>query len=147
MYKELSIGETKNIIQNLQNKLELYLRKKQINFDKTQPKSSKIKDIVVSNSNTNFDCFTTYMIKDEECDDKIYKLQQEILAYQTYLNKEIMRMKKNDDLPLIVYLKEEEKMSWREIDKLLNHGEDYSRTKYKRYKKEQKMKLTRFDPV
>ena len=76
------------------------------------------------------------MIKDEECDDKIYALKDSILAYEKYLNNELNRMREYDDVSLIVYLKEEEQWSWREIDKFLNLGDDYSRTKYRRYKKE-----------
>lgn len=136
LQNKLSIRETKNIIKQLQNELELYMEKKQINFDRTQPSSSKIKEVITSRSNSIFDSFTSYMIKDEECDDKIYALKDSILAYEKYLNNELNRMREYDDVSLIVYLKEEEQWGWGEIDKFLNLGYDYSRTKYKRYKKE-----------
>jgi hypothetical protein len=133
--RTLTIRETKNIIKQLENELELYLEKKQINFEKTQPSCTKLKDIIVNKGNTIFDSFTTYMIKDEECDDRIYELKGKILAYEKYLNNELDRMREYDDIPLIIYLKEERQWNWRDIDKYLNLGEDYSRTKYKRFKK------------
>jgi len=47
-------------------------------------------------------------------------------------------MSKYDEISYIAYLKEEEGKSWREIDKILHHGEGYSKLKFMRYKKEQK---------
>ena len=125
-----------NEIEKLENQLENQLRKKQINFERQLPKASKIKDIVVFGGNQIFDAFTSYMIKDEEYDNEIYSLQEKLLADQTLLIKEIQRMKKYDDtIPLIVYLREEKKWNWREIDKFLNYSDDVSRIKYFRYKK------------
>ncbi len=130
----MTLKEIKNHITKLQNNLNFYMKKKQINFEKTQPSSIKLKDLVVDGGFKNWDPFISYMIKDEECDKEIYSIQKELLAYQELLVDEIIRMKKSDDIPLIVFLKEEEKMSWKQIDKYLNYGYDYSRTKYKRFK-------------
>ena len=130
----MTLKEIKNHITKLQNNLNFYMKKKQINFEKTQPTSIKLKDLVVDEGFKNWDPFMSYMIKDEECDKEIYSIQKELLAYQELLVDEIIRMKKSDDIPLIVFLKEEEKMSWKQIDKYLNYGYDYSRTKYKRFK-------------
>lgn len=134
----MTLKETFNIINKLKNDLDLELAKKKINFDKTQPKASKIQEVIVNKSNAIFDTFTAYMIKDEECDSKILSLQSQLLAHQTYLLKEIKRMKQYDDISLIIFLKEEIGWSWKEIDKELNYAADTSRTKYKRFKKEQK---------
>jgi len=134
----MTLKQAKNEIIKLENELDLYLTKKKINFERTQPQASKIKDIVVSRGINIFDSFSSYVIKDEECDDKIYSLQESILAYKQYLNKELNRMRTYDDITLIVYLKEEENWSWREIDRYLNYAEDTSRTKYKRFKKDRK---------
>ena len=134
----MTLKETFNIINKLKNELDLELTKKKINFDKTQPKASRVQEVIVNKSNAIFDTFTTYMIKDEECDSKILSLQSRLLAHQTYLLKEIKRMKQYDDISLIVFLKEEMCWNWKEIDKELNYAEDTSRTKYKRFKKEQK---------
>lgn len=134
----MTLKECKNEIQRLQNNLRFYLNKKKINFEKTQPSSIKLKEITVDGGFKDWDPFMSYMIKDEECDKIIYLDQQELNNYQTWFTNEIIRMKKFDDVALIVYLKEEEHMNWKDIDKLLDYAEDTSRTKYKRFKKVKK---------
>ncbi len=133
--QELTIRSAKNNIKQLENELDVYLTQKNINYLKTQPKAMQIKDIVVDSSHTNFDSFLNYVSKDEEYDSKIYGLLASIYSYKSYIAKEIQRMSEYDEIGYIIYLKEEEKKSWREIDKILHHGEDYSRIKYYRYKK------------
>ena len=131
--KDLTIREAKNLIKQYQNELDVYLTQKNINYLKTQPKAMQIKDIVVDSSHVNIDSFLNYVSKDEEYDSKIYGLLASIYSYKSYIAKEIQRMSEFDEIGYIVYLKEDERKSWREIDKILHHGEDYSRTKYKRY--------------
>ena len=134
----MTLKECKNEIQRLQNNLRFYLNKKKINFEKTQPSSIKLKEITVDGGFKDWDPFMSYMIKDEECDKEIYILQKELNNYQTWFTNEMLRMQQYENLPLIIYLKEEEKMNWKKIDKLLNYGNDYSRLKYNRYKKNSK---------
>ena len=131
----MTLKECKNEIQRLQNNLRFYLNKKKINFEKTQPSSIKLKEIMVDGGFKDWDPFMSYMIKDEECDKEIYILQKELNNYQTWFTNELLRMIRYDDLPLIVYLKEEENKNWKDIDKLLHYAEDTSRTKYKRFRK------------
>lgn len=131
--KDLSLKEIKNQIWELKNKLDFYLTQKKINFTKTQAGAIQYKD-VISSSNSIFDKYTHYVIKDEEYDNTIYSLQESLASYEQLLVKEMKRMSKYDEVGLICYLREEEHKSWKQIDKLLHRGEDYSRTKYKRYK-------------
>ncbi len=133
--KKLTIREAKNEILRLEHELDLYLTKRNINYLKTQPGAMQIRDIVVDSSHTNFDSFLNYTIRDEEYDTKIYGLLASIYGYKKYIAKELERMSKYDEIGYIVHLREEEKMSWREIDKILHHGEGYSKLKYIRYKK------------
>lgn len=127
--KHLTIKEVKNEIRKLENELDIYATKKQINFLKTQPGAVKLKDVIVDSSHTNLDIFLDYLVRDEENDSKIYSLLTSIYSYKAYIAKEIERMSKYDEIAYIEYLKYEEKKSWRQIDRLLNRGEDYSRTK------------------
>ena len=133
--KHLTIREAKNEIKKLEHELDVYATKKNVNFLRTQPGAMKIQDIVVDSSHTNFDSFLNYTIRDEEYDTKIYGLLASIYSYKLYIAKELKRMSEYDEIGYITYLREEEKKSWREIDKMLHRGDDYSRTKYKRYKK------------
>ena len=133
--KRLTIKEAKNEVERLENELEVYCTQRNINFLKTQPGAVKPKDIVVDSTRTNFDSFLNYVVRDEEYDTKIYGLLASMYSYKSYIAKEKERMSKNDEISYIRYLKEEEKKSWREIDQMLHHSEDYSRLKYNRYKK------------
>lgn len=134
----MPLKEVKSRILKLENSLELELTLKKINFEKTQPRSSKIQSVLVSKSSKIFDKFTHYVIKDVEMDNKILLLQKELLSYEKYYFDEIARMLKYEDITLIIYLREEEKLSWKQIDSILNNGTDYSRKKYEAYKKEAK---------
>lgn len=137
--KHLTIREAKNEIEQLEHELDVYATKKNINLLKTQPRAMQIKDIVVDSSHTNFDGFLNYVIRDEEYDTKIYGLLASIYSYKSYIAKEIQRLAKYDEIGYIRYLKEEEGKTWKEIDKMLHHGEGYSRVKYSRWKNDQKV--------
>ena len=132
--KHLTIKEAKNEIKKLEHELDVYLTHKNINFLKTQPKAMQIKDIVIDSSHTNIDVFLNYVSRDEEYDNKIYGILASIYSYKSYIAKEIQRFSQEDEIGYIRYLKEEEKKSWREIDRMLHYAEGYSRTKYNRYK-------------
>ena len=119
--KHLTIKEARNEIIALENELDLYLTKKKIHFSKTQPGSTKI-DIVNSKTNTIFDRFTHYVIKDEELDSKIYWLQQSILSYQEYIIKEMKRISENGGSEMIVFLRDEEKLPWKDVAKYTNYS-------------------------
>lgn len=136
--RSLTIKEAKNEIKKLENELDVYLTKKEINRIKVLPSAARIKDIVVDSSHINLDNFLNYINRDEELDTKIYELLASIYAYKSYIAKELQRMSEYDEIGYIDYLKNTEKKSWKEIDKILHRGEDYSRTKYKRYKKQVK---------
>ena len=133
--KELTIKEAQNEIKHLENELDVYLTQKNINFLKTQPKAMQIKDLVVDSTHTNIDSFLNYVSRDEEYDSKIYGLLASIYSYKNYIAKEIQRMCEYDEIGYIVHLREQEKMSWREIDNKLHCGEGCSKVKYSRYKK------------
>ena len=139
MEQHLTIREVKNEIKKLENELNIYMTKKNINLLKIQPKAMQIKDIVVDSSHTNFDSFLNYIQKSEEYDTKIYGLLASIYSYKAYIANELKRMSEYDEIGYIVYLKEEERRSWREIDRILHHGEGYSKLKYIRYKKDKKI--------
>lgn len=133
--EHLSLREANNEIIKLENKIDLYLTKKKINYIKTQPGAIRYKDVITSKTNNVFDKFTHYVIKDEELDETLFALTESLLAYQQFVVKEMKRMSQYDEISLICYLKEEENLPWKEIDKLLVYGEGYSRVKYNRYKK------------
>lgn len=138
--KHLTIREARNEIEKLENELDVYLTKKKINYVKTQPGSSKFKDVVTSRTNAIFDKFSHYIIKDEELDTKIYSLQESILSYQEYILKEMQRISNIEPYKLKVYELREDmdfirkynrKRYWIEIAETLNYSEKQVRRIYK----------------
>jgi hypothetical protein len=138
--KHLTIKEARNEIEKLENELDVYLTKKKINYIKTQPGSSKFKDVVTSRTNAIFDKFSHYIIKDEELDTKIYSLQESILSYQEYILKEMQRISNIEPYKLKVYELREDmdfirkynrKRYWIEIAETLNYSEKQVRRIYK----------------
>jgi hypothetical protein len=138
--KHLTIKEARNEIEKLENELDVYLTKKKINYIKTQPGSSKFKDVVTSRTNAIFDKFSHYIIKDEELDTKIYSLQESILSYQKYILKEMQRISNIEPYKLKVYELREDmdfirkynrKRYWIEIAETLNYSEKQVRRIYK----------------
>jgi hypothetical protein len=129
--KELTIKELKYIIKELEDDIDLYLTLKKINFQKTQPTVVKYKDVVSSKTNNIFDKFTHYVIKDEEYDETIYLKVQSLLAYQTRLADKIQNISQSSPKAYITYLREEENMSWLEIEKTTNFSERQARRIYK----------------
>lgn len=138
--KHLTIKEARNEIEKLENELDVYLTKKKINYVKTQPGSSKFKDVVTSRTNAIFDKFSHYIIKDEELDTKIYSLQESILSYQEYILKEMQRISNIEPYKLKVYELREDmefirkynrKRYWIEIAETLNYSEKQARRIYK----------------
>lgn len=120
--KFLTIRQAKNEIKKLENNLDLYLTKKKINFEKTQPASNEIKSVVTSKGNVLFDKFTHYVIKDEELDSTIYSIQESILAYQQFIVKEMKRISEAKGSELITYLRDEENLSWNEIKDIVHYS-------------------------
>lgn len=118
----MNIREARNEVEKLGNELELYLEKKKINFNKTQPGSIKYQDIV-THSNILIDKFTHYVIKDVELDEHILALQEEINSLEKYIIEEMKRISKSpDSTEQIKFYRDELKMSWEEIAKRVHYS-------------------------
>lgn len=133
MNEKNTITGAKNEIKKIENQIELLKERKRINFEKTQPKSPAYKDIAIIASGTS-DKFAHFIIQDSEIDNQIISLERELMAYNTFILKEIERMQKYDEIALISFLREQGKQ-WREIDRKLHRADGYSRLKFARYKK------------
>lgn len=138
----LTIEGAKREIDKLNNELELYLEKKKINFERTQPSSPVLRDIIPGKSDSMaiFDKFTHYVIKDEECDNKIYQLLETINAYEKYIINEEKRLSKIEPDKMKVYLLREDtnfvkrfgrKRTFIEIGDMLGYSERQTQRIYK----------------
>ena len=118
----MNIREARNEVARLSNELELYLDKKKINFNKTQPGSIKYQDIV-SHSNILIDKFTHYVIRDVELDSKINSILEEINSLEKYIIEEMKRISNSPDMTeQIKFYRDELKMSWEEIAKRVHYS-------------------------
>ena len=107
---ELTIREVKKILRDLNDELDTELKIKKINFEKTQPKSSNIKEIVVDTSHASFDRYAHYVIKDEELDLKIISLLESINSYEALITKRIKSIAlANEKEAEVIILREDEK--------------------------------------
>lgn len=120
----LTIEGAKREIDKLNNELELYLEKKKINFERTQPSSPKLKDIIPGKSDSIpiFDKYTHYLIKDEECDNKIYQLLDSINAYEKFIIKETKRLSEVEPIKLKIYLLKQEGRTFEQIGEMLGYS-------------------------
>ncbi len=132
--KELTIRELKHIIKELEDDLDLYLTLKKINFYKTQPGAIKYKDIMTNQSMVISDRFSQYVIRDEEYDNVIFTKHQSLLAYQQRLLDKLKNINTSNERVLITYLREEEKMSWKEICKITHYSDRQARRIYQKGK-------------
>lgn len=131
----MTIGDAKNRINQIENELLYLTEKKIINFEKTQPSSPKLKDIVEGKSNSKVvsDKYTHYIIKDDDLDNEIIALEKEKNSLDRFILNEIERLKKYDEIMLIEYYREQG-LSWKQIDRLLYKASGYSRLKLYRAK-------------
>nr|DAT84170.1 MAG TPA: Protein of unknown function (DUF722) [Caudoviricetes sp.] len=103
---DMSITKIKSKIEELNNKLDFYLSKKEQSFNMTQPKSSKLKDINVSGGQR-VNLFEKYVMTNEELDPIIEFLQDEIRLLESYLSKELKRIGEYSEWEQkIIYLRE-----------------------------------------
>ena len=122
LQKELSIKEIKYNIKDLEAKLNFYLTKKAINFNKTQPSAIIYKDIV-TNSGMIFDKFSHYVIKDNEFDAKIYELTENILAYQTLLISKLKAISELDEAEVKIIVDQINGLTYQELAEKWNYSE------------------------
>lgn len=130
----MTIREAKNNLRKLNNDLELYLEKKQINFERTQPQAVKFKDVIMSTGFVN-DKFLHYVIKDRDLDSTIYYLQKEINATEKYIINEMERISKNRGNEYIVYLRDEMKLPWDKIVRYTSYSLRQCHNLYEQAKK------------
>ncbi len=110
MVEHLTIRQIKKELRDLYDELDLYLKKKKINYYKTQPKGTDYNKIMVSSSHSSFDRFAHYVIKDEELDIKIVSLLESINAYEEIIIKRIKSIAlANEGYAKVITLREDEK--------------------------------------
>lgn len=141
------LREIRNNIIKIQNRLNYLLNQKQINFERTQPGSPRLKEAIVDSSHNFVDTFALYMIKDEKLDDEIQELRDSYYNWIEYYNKEFKRLRNYDDLLMIEFLRNELHWKWEAIDEYLHYAYGSSRVKYDRHFKKNEKKDIKVNEV
>lgn len=137
--KHLSIREAVNEKEKLENQVQLYLDKKELNFYNTQPKGSDYNKILVESSITLFDRFLKYVEKSFEYDEKLFSLMASVNAYNEYIINELKRISQIEPYKTKIYrLREDKKYiettgrkrTWEEIARITNYSERQVRRIY-----------------
>ena len=138
--KHLTIRETKKILRDLYDDLDVELTNKKINLYKTQPQAIKLKDVLVDSSHTSFDKFSHYVIKDERLDTKIISLLESINSYEKLIIKRIRSIAlANEQEAKVIILREDEEyarkhkgnpMTWEIIGEKTGYSEKQCRRIY-----------------
>lgn len=139
--KELTIKEANNRIDEIDNKLEYYLNKKELEFNKTQPKATDIKTDITTGG-ARVDKNIQYMIICEQYDPIIDSLQNEKQILLDFVEKELKRINKYGDVEQqIIYYKEQyipryhDEVTWYFISRKVHASESTCKRIYKKYKK------------
>lgn len=139
--KELTIKEANNRIDEIDNKLEYYLNKKELEFNKTQPKATDIKTDITTGG-ARVDKNIQYMIICEQYDPIIESLQNEKQVLLDFVEKELKRINKYGDVEQqIIYYKEQyipryhDEVTWYFISRKVHASESTCKRIYKKYKK------------
>lgn len=118
---ELTIKDANNEINRITNLLNLYLDRKNVLLDETQPKTADLESERVDGSLTREEKFFKYVYKcdKEDVDWWIEKLNEYLTSLNDYVEAELKRINEYDDLlQKVIYYKEiykpkkNEKITW-----------------------------------
>lgn len=140
----MTLKEVNNIIQEIDNKIEYYLQLKELALDKILPAAIDTTKVMVDGGKR-ADRYANYYLSVEKYDNELEKLYKEKRINEEYLDNELRRLDKYDEIArLIVYYKEEtfEKLSWWQISQRVHYSESQCRRIYRRIKRERNLRWT-----
>lgn len=133
---EFSIKEANNEINRVTNLLNLYIDRKNLLFNETQPKVADPNTDRVDGSMTREEKFFKYVYKceDEQIDWWIEKLNIYIIALNNYVEAELKRIGEYEPLKAkIIKLREEKGMKWDDIAEATHYCRRQCINIYKNY--------------
>ncbi len=141
---ELTIKDANSEIERVTNLLNLYIDKKNILFNDTQPKSINTDNELVDGSTPREEKFYKYVYKCEERDIDwwIDKLNDYLISLNKYVESELKRIGEYEPLRAkIIKLREEKNMKWDDIAQSTHYCKRqviriYQDYKHKRYVEE-----------
>ena len=134
----MTIKEANNQINRIDNEIEYYLKKKELEMSKMMPQATKYDKTLVDGGKRE-DKYAKYVIKNELLDNELDKLFKEKLLLENFIEKELLRLGKYDEVvQLIVYYKEQclEKLTWQQISLKVHYSTAQCRSLYRKWKKQ-----------
>lgn len=134
----MNILEANKEVERIDNELDLLLTKKQIIIDSITYPSKPISGERVDGGKRE-DKYKHLDYAIDEIDPKIDRLYKEKKAYEEFIEKELIRLKKYDELEqLIIYYKEQttEKLTWQQISRKVHYCKSTCRNIYRKWKEE-----------
>lgn len=134
----MTIREANNQINRIDNEIEYYLKKKELEMTKMLPQATKYDKTLVDGGKRE-DKYANYVVKNELIDKIIDKLYADKRLLEDFIEKELIRLKKYDEVvQLIVFYKEEslKKYTWLQISQRVHISESQCKRIYRKYKKE-----------
>ena len=133
----MTIKEANNKLEKIDNDIEYYLNKKELEIAKIMPKATDTTKEIV-NGGKRVDRYSKYVIEIDEIDKELDILYADKKNLENYIEKELHRLGKYREVEqLIVYYKEQciEEYTWEEIGKKVYMHKDNCRKIYRKFKK------------
>lgn len=134
----MTIKEANNQINKIDNEIEYYLKKKELEMSKMMPQATKYDKTLVDGGKRE-DKYASYAIKNELLDKELDKLFKEKFLLENFIEKELLRLGKYDEVEqLIVYYKEQslDKLTWQQISSKVHYSVTQCRNIYRRWRKQ-----------
>lgn len=132
----MTIKEANNQINRIDNEIEYYLKKKELEMSKMMPQATKYDKTLVDGGKRE-DKYASYAIKNELLDKELDKLFKEKFLLENFIEKELLRLGKYDEVEqLIVYYKEQslDKLTWLQISQKVHYSVIQCKRIYKKWK-------------
>lgn len=133
----MNIKDANNRIEEIDNKIEFLLNKKELEVSKVLPKATSFEKEKISKTRTEKYKFLHYVYEVEEIDKKIDILHKEKQILLEFVESELKRLKKYNDIEqLIIYYKEysDLKYTWWQIANEVGYSQTQCRRIYRNYK-------------
>lgn len=134
----MTIKEANNKLEKIDNDIEYYLNKKELEIAKIMPKATDTTKEIV-NGGKRVDRYSKYVIEIEEIDKELDILYADKKNLENYIEKELHRLGKYREVEqLIVYYKEQclENYTWNQIAQRVYYSSAQCRNIYRKWKKE-----------
>ncbi len=129
--KELTIVDAYRELKGINNRIDVYKTLRNSTYD---IKPIKLKEILVSGGRHNNEALLNALVKKDEYTEELYRLYELKNMYERFILEEIERLKGVQQPIIVGFLKDYEKWSWKEIEKVLNYSERQLRRYYDEYK-------------